>query len=160
MRGLSVPLMRPGNGSIFGDQPGITPGSGLISSGWAAGPEHAFEGPVVISLTDFRAASDRDLDHIHRTGLKLGRNWPIMSGAVGLWLWGKPSELRGGSVSVWRTDADLRRFVAWPVHVDIMKTWRSKMEVRIHHWADSVFVAGRAWSRAEEHMRMAREAAP
>jgi hypothetical protein len=154
---LSVPLMRAADGPVYGVQPGMTPGSGIVSSGWLPGPEHARDGSVEVSLTDFRAATDGDLEEIYQTGMTLGESWPIMSGAVGLWLWGKPSELRGGSVSVWRTDADLRRFVSWPVHVSIMNAWRPRIEVRVHHWTDSTFIPARAWSRAEEYMRLPRD---
>jgi hypothetical protein len=139
---LSVPLMRAADGPVYGVQPGMTPGSGIVSSGWLPGPEHARDGSVEVS---------------YQPGTTLGESWPIMSGAVGVWLWGKPSELRGGSVSVWRTDADLRRFVSWPVHVSIMNAWRPRIEVRVHHWTDSTFIPDRAWSRAEEYMRLPRD---
>lgn len=137
-------------------QPPITPGTGLMSADWLPGPEDGSEGPVVVGFTDFRAATEDDLAEIFRTGIDLGQSWPIMSGAVGLWLWGKPSELRGGSVSVWRTDADLRRFVRWPVHAAIIQTWRTRIEVRAQRWSDAIFDAGHAWLRAEQHMRVPR----
>jgi hypothetical protein len=138
-------------------QPPITPATGLFSSDWLPGPEVGPDLPVVVSFTDFRANTDDELAEIFRTGLELGQNWPIMNGAVGLWLWGKPSELRGGSVSVWRTDDDLRRFVRWPVHAAIIKAWRSRIEVRAQRWADASFDPEHAWLRAEEHMRIPRE---
>jgi hypothetical protein len=139
-------------------QPPITPGAGLFSSDWLPGPADASASPVVVSFTDFRAGTDDDLAEIFRTGIDLGQNWPIMSGAVGLWLWGKPSEMRGGSVSVWRTDDDLPRFVRWPVHAAIVKAWRTRIEVRAQRWVDASFDPELAWLRAEQHMRAPREA--
>src|SRR5947209_4987988 len=138
-------------------QPPITPGAGVFSSDWLPGPEDGTGSSVVVSFTDFRATHTEDLTEIYRTGIHLGENWPIMSGAVGLWLWGKPTELRGGSVSVWRTDGDLQRFVRWPVHAAIMKAWRARIEVRAERWADAGFVAEEAWLRAECYMRVPRE---
>ncbi len=73
-------------------QPPITPGAGLLSSDWLPGPANATASPVVVSFTDFRATTDDELAEIFRTGIELGQNWPIMSGAVGLWLWGKPAQ--------------------------------------------------------------------
>ncbi len=142
---------------IGGRQPPITPGAGLFSSDWLSGPDDGTASPVVVSFTDFRATTEDDLAEIFRTGIDLGDNWPIMSGAVGLWLWGKPGELRGGSVSVWRTDADLRRFVRWPVHAAIVNTWRTRIEVRARRWTDASFDPEHAWLRAEQHMRVPRQ---
>lgn len=138
-------------------QPPITHGEGLVSSDWLPGPEHDTQLPVVVSFTDFRASTDDDLADIYLIGQDLGQSWPIMSGAVGVWLWGKPSELRGGSVSVWRSDDDLRRFVGWPVHASIMKAWRPRIEVRLQRWDDDRFVPDQVWLRAERYMRIPRD---
>lgn len=138
-------------------QPPITAGIGVFSSDWLPGPEDGTASSVVVSLTDFRANTDEELEEIFRTGMDLGRHWPIMSGAVGLWLWGKPKELRGGSLSVWRNADDLRRFVRWPVHVEIMEAWRPRIEVLSKHWEDESFDAPSAWVRAEDHMRAPRD---
>jgi hypothetical protein len=135
-------------------QPPITPGVGVFSSDWLPGPEDGTGSSVLVSFTDFRATVTEDLAEIYRTGMDLGKNWPIMSGAVGLWLWGKPSELRGGSVSVWRTDDDLKRFVSWPVHLGIMENWRARIEVSTQRWSAPGFVAEQAWLRAERFMRL------
>lgn len=139
-------------------QPPITPDSGLVSSDWLAGPQDGPSTPVVVSFTDFRATTDDELAEIFRTGLELGASWPIMSGAVGVWLWGKPRELRGGSVSVWKSADDLRRFVRWPVHAAIVKAWRPRIEVRSERWEDERFAADQAWLRAEHYMRLPRVA--
>jgi hypothetical protein len=80
-----------------------------------------------------------------------------MHGAVGLWLWTKRSELRGGSLSVWDSRTDLRRFVGWPVHTAIMRDWRDRIEVLADTWEDESFVSTLAWTRAETHMRERRD---
>jgi hypothetical protein len=80
-----------------------------------------------------------------------------MRGAVGLWLWGKQAGWRGGSLSVWESHADLRRFIRWPVHVAIMNDWRSRTVVRSAGWEDERFVPARVWSRAEAHMLATRD---
>ncbi|WP_375481760.1 hypothetical protein [uncultured Mycobacterium sp.] len=110
-----------------------------------------------MSYTDFHSKSDEDWQHIAQLGMKLAESWPIMRGAVGLWLWGKPAEWRGGSLSVWDDKADLRRFIRWPVHVAIMKNWRGRIRVQSVSWDDERFVPAHAWLRAEAHMRAPRD---
>jgi hypothetical protein len=102
----------------------------------------------VVSFTDFHSDSEEDWQQIAALGMKLADSWPIMRGAVGLWLWGKHVELRGGSLSVWDSHADLRRFIRWPVHVAIMKNWRGRIRVRSASWDDERFVPPQAWLRA------------
>jgi hypothetical protein len=41
-----------------------------------------------VSFTDFHADSDKAWEQIAELGMKLAESWPIMRGAVGLWLWG------------------------------------------------------------------------
>ncbi|MGD1171947.1 hypothetical protein ACKUVQ_04935 [Mycobacterium seoulense] len=79
-----------------------------------------------------------------------------MHEAVGLWLWGKPSEWRGGSLSVWDSRTDLSRFIRWPVQAEIMKNWRGRVRVESASWTDERFVATLAWHRAKERMRTGR----
>jgi hypothetical protein len=141
----------------IGGQPPITPGSELLSTDWLPGPEDGTDSAVVVSFTDFWAATDEDLGQIIRTGLHLSKRWPTMRGAVGLWLWGKPNELRGGSLAVWTSAADLRRFIHSAAHLAIVDKWRPRIEVRSERWEDPSFNAEEAWTRAERYMRRVRE---
>jgi hypothetical protein len=99
------------------------------------------------------AASMDDFGLISQIGLQLGQTWPVMQGAVGLWLWAKPDEFRGGSVSVWASPADLRRFVAWAVHAEIMRAWRGRISVGSDFWEADRFDAEEAWARAQRLMQ-------
>jgi hypothetical protein len=149
---------RPTSGepSVAG-QPPITPGGGLFSTDWLPGPSDGVQSPVVVSFTDFHSNSDEDWQQIAQLGMKLAESWPIMRGAVGLWLWGKPAERRGGSLSIWDGKADLHRFIRWPVHVAIMNNWRGRIRVQSASWDDERFVPAQAWLRAEAHMRAPRD---
>jgi hypothetical protein len=135
----------------------MTPGSGILSTDWVPGPSDGTQSPVVVSLTDFHSDSEEDWQQIAALGMKLAESWPIMRGAVGLWLWGKHVDLRGGSLSVWDSHADLRRFIRWPVHVAIMNNWRGRIRVRSASWDDERFVPPQAWLRAEASMRTPRD---
>jgi heme-degrading monooxygenase HmoA len=89
---------------------------------------------VVVSLTEFTARRARDLPGIVREGVALGQAWWAMPGAVGLVLYVDPVARRGGSVSVWESAEDLRRFVGLPRHAAIMKAYRSRVTVRAASW--------------------------
>ncbi|MEV6769632.1 hypothetical protein AB0N05_13490 [Nocardia sp. NPDC051030] len=78
---------------------------------WNAGPRHDISESVFVSVTDFLATSKEDVQQTYEIGMDLGRTWPVIQGAVGLWLWGRPAELRGGSITVWESERDMRRFV-------------------------------------------------
>ncbi|WP_282785220.1 hypothetical protein [Nocardia sp. CC201C] len=106
---------------------------------WKPGPRHDVPGAVFVAVTDFLATSEEDVRQVYEIGVELGRTWPVMQGAVGLWLWGRPAELRGGSISVWESRADMRRFVRWPVHTDIMRTWRGRVGVASESWIADTF---------------------
>ncbi|HSS24162.1 MAG TPA: hypothetical protein VLL82_07125 [Mycobacterium sp.] len=111
----------------------------------------------MVSFTDFHSDSETDWQQIAALGMTLAESWPVMRGAVGLWLWGKQVELRGGSLSVWDSYEDLRRFIRWPVHVAIMKNWRGRIRVRSARWDDERLVPSQAWQRGEAHIRAPRE---
>ena len=149
--------MTTSSAGVWTGQPPITPGSGILSTDWLPGPSDGISSSVVVSFTDFQSDSDEDWQQIAALGLTLAESWPIMRGAVGLWLWGKQVEWRGGSVSVWESHADLRRFIRWPVHVAIMKNWRARVRVQTAGWNDERFVPAQAWLRAEERIRAPRD---
>jgi hypothetical protein len=125
----------------------------VLATDWFPGPLDGSLAPVVVSFTDFQARSEQDVAEIFQIGLKLAESWPIMHGAVGLWLWGRPTELRGGSVSVWESARALRQFVRWPVHMRVLKEWRDRIDTATEIWLDTRFDPSKAWSRAEIHMR-------
>ncbi|MGK8501587.1 hypothetical protein [Nocardia asiatica] len=123
---------------------------GTVLMPWRAGPRHDSADSVFVSVTDFLAGSEEDVQEIYKTGMRLSRNWPVMHGAVGLWLWARPSELRGGSISVWETEKDMRRFVRWPVHADIMRKWRGRVGLATDSWQAARFDAQEVWARARD----------
>ena len=101
---------------------------------WREGPAADAKGPLVVSLTDFRSHRRRDLPMVYLTGWRLREGWYAMPGAVGLWLWGQPHTRRGGSLSIWESEADLRRFVSLPAHLEIMRHYRSRGVVESATW--------------------------
>jgi hypothetical protein len=121
---------------------------------WRPGPTAEGEGAVVVSLTDFRAHRLRDLPGIYWSGLRLREGWYAMPGAIGLWLWGQPlNRGRGGSVSVWQSETDLRRFVALPAHLAIMRKYRALGTLNSATWQMDHFTLPAARAAAQQRIR-------
>jgi hypothetical protein len=118
-----------------------------------AGPVPRTDGPVTVSLTEFTARRLRDLPGIVRDGIGLSRGWWAMPGAIGVILYVDPAQKRGGSLSVWAGDDDLRRFVALPRHAAIMRRYRDRVSVRSAVWQTDTFRIADAW--AQRHERLA-----
>ncbi|MGW4243771.1 hypothetical protein [Nocardia sp. NPDC004722] len=121
---------------------------GTLLLPWRPGPHSAPTGPVFVSVTDFLARSQEEWVEIYQAGDELAQAWPIMQGAVGLWLWGRPGELRGGSVSVWQAESDMRRFVRWPKHTAIVRAWRTRVGIGVDSWQAESFDADEILTRA------------
>jgi hypothetical protein len=117
---------------------------------WAPGPASGADSAVVVSVTDFAVHRRRHLPGIWLTGLRLRMGWYAMPGAVGLWLWSLPIRARGGSVSVWTSEDDLRRFIGLPLHVDVMRRNRDRGTVRSTAWTADQFVRADVLQRARE----------
>jgi hypothetical protein len=88
----------------------------------------------VVSLTDFTFARWRDLPGAWLVAMRLRRAWPRLPGAVALMLWVKPLSRRSGSISIWTSDADLRRFVSWRAHTAIVARYRGRMSGTHSTW--------------------------
>lgn len=80
--------------------------------------------------------------------MRLG--WYAMPGALGLWLWSLPVNLRGGSISVWDNDDSLEQFINLPHHVDIMNRYRDRGTVRSDKWSMERFEPNAVLDRARE----------
>lgn len=103
---------------------------------WTPGPVRAVTGPVVVSVTSLTSDRHWDLAGIAVTGMRLRLGWYAMPGAVGLWLWTLPAAARTGSISIWSSAEDLRRFVGLPLHVDVMRRYRARGTVRATTWTE------------------------
>jgi heme-degrading monooxygenase HmoA len=118
----------------------VTISSMLRRALWTPGPAESAEGPFVISLTDYTTHRWRDVPGVALSGLRLSRAWPTMPGAVGLWLWSDLPRRRSGSISIWTSEDDLRRFVRWPVHLAIVRKYRSRGRLTASSWEAERFV--------------------
>lgn len=107
-----------------------------IITPWVPGPVREATGPVVVSVTSLTSDRHWDLPGIAVTGLRLRLGWYAMPGAVGVWLWTLPGAARTGSISVWTSTEDLRRFVGLPLHLDVMRRYRGRGTVLSTTWTE------------------------
>ncbi len=155
------PATGSGASASAGDA-GVSGADGHHSSGrgpciwvpWRKGPVTWADGPVLVSLTIFRPHRKHHWPGIALAGLRLREGWYAMPGAVGLWLWNEPLAGRGGSVSVWNDEADLRRFIALPVHLAIMRHYRSRGVTKSDTWRMDSFSPGAARAEAQRRLGM------
>jgi hypothetical protein len=127
----------------------------LLRAPWRPGAADRADGPVLVSVTDFRLYSARDLPGAYQAAMRLRRDWPELEGAVGMWLWAQPLQKRSGAVSVWQRSEDLSRFVRWPVHVAIMRKYREAGEITSISWHSDCFVAAQTWREAVRFLTVA-----
>jgi hypothetical protein len=117
---------------------------------WIPGPEAAADRDVMISVTDYSPRQLRHTAGVYLTGMRLRMGWYAMPGAVGLWLWALPWARRSGAISVWRTDADLRRFVRLPLHIDVMRRYRDRGTLTSTSWSAEEFTPENTLDRAAQ----------
>jgi hypothetical protein len=105
---------------------------------WKRGPAAGSAGPFLISYTEFTPQTMRDIPAIYVAAKRLRKACAELEGAVGLTVYWQLLRRRGGSVSVWESEAALRRFVSLPFHVEIMRRYRPRGSLRAIDWqADS-----------------------
>ncbi|MEV0096823.1 hypothetical protein [Streptomyces sp. NPDC050738] len=120
----------------------------VLRSSWTPGPDHDRDGPVLVSVTEFRLDRRIDLLGVHRAARRLATGWPELDGAYGMWLWARPTVGRCGAVAVWRDVAALHRFIAWPPHVEIMHAYRGRGVLTSSTWHADAFDPVETWARA------------
>ncbi|WP_143261686.1 hypothetical protein [Allokutzneria sp. NRRL B-24872] len=106
----------------------------MLRSSWRAGPASGAGGPVLVSVTEFTSCTFLRLPGIARAAFELRREWPLLDGAVGMWLWATPLSRRVGSVSVWASEEALHGFVRLPAHIAVMREHGSSAAVRATRW--------------------------
>lgn len=107
---------------------------------------------MVVSFTEFTAHRLRDLPAIVRDGVSLSRGWWAMPGAIGVILYLDVAGKRGGSLSAWEQEDDLRRFVGLPRHVATMRAFRDRVSVRSATWQMEQFRTRDAWEQGRARL--------
>ena len=124
----------------------------LLWAPWKRGPARRTERDVVVSLTEFRVHRFRDLAGVARNGLRFRRGWRRIEGSIALALWVKPLTRTVGSLSIWQSEADLRRFLRSPDHVDVVRQFRPRMTGDTAIWRTDRIVLSNAWDEAQRRL--------
>lgn len=92
------------------------------------GPESARTGtPTIVQASVLRLRRFRDVPAFMTATLRLRSAFAESPGAIEMSVRAAPLRLTFWTLSQWRSDADLRGFVAHPVHRDVMRRFRPAM---------------------------------
>jgi hypothetical protein len=124
----------------------------MWKTSWIAGSYLAHDESLLVSVTDFEVDRFIDLPRVYLAGWALSRSWPELDGAVGTWLWTKPLRRRCGSVSVWRSEIDLRAFVAWAPHQAIVREFAGRGTMTPSSWTVTGLARRQIWTEAARRL--------
>jgi hypothetical protein len=116
---------------------------------WKRGPAAESSGPFAVSYTEFTWKTSLDIPRIYLAAERLRRECAGLDGAVGVALYWQPLRGRGGSVSAWTDEPALRRFVALPYHVEIMRRYRDRGSLRAIDWRADSFLLRDAFAMGQ-----------
>lgn len=106
----------------------------MLWSRWTAGSDSETVNDVFVAVTMFRARRRRDMPGILWSGHLLQRRWAELPGSIGVWTWLDLRHNCTGSVSVWREESDMRAFVRWKPHVEIVRRHRQAGKMTSSSW--------------------------
>ena len=130
----------------------------LVRGFWKKGPAPEAAGPVLVSLTDFRVDRFRDLPAIALDALRIRQGWMRREGSLGLTLWVQPLRRRLGSLSAWRTEGDLSRWLSSADHRHVVRKYGTRMHnVSSATWSAERFVLSEAWAEAAKRRAAAKD---
>lgn len=107
---------------------------------------------LLVSFTEYTPKRYRDLPEIAVAGIRLRRQLLRLPGAHGALLHAHPRSRRTGSMTAWRSEDDLQRFITLPDHLDIMARYRSRGTMRSVTFRMTGFTPGRAMAEARRRL--------
>jgi hypothetical protein len=116
---------------------------------WRRGPVPYTSGPVVISATRSIYKRRRDLLVVDLFALGMLRRWPRRAGSIGVIIGGDGWNRTAYTMSVWRSEADLRDFIRAADHVPLMRRFRPRQEsISSTVWLAEHLDCAAAWREA------------
>lgn len=110
-----------------------------LPTGSKRGPAAESSGPFLISYTEFTPHAMRDARAIVAAGERLLSACGELEGAVSVTTFVQIFRRRGGSVSIWESEAALQQFISLPYHLEIMRRYRSRGRLRAIKWEAESF---------------------
>lgn len=122
----------------------------ILRSPWIAGPvTYPTRGPVLVSATKFTYRSLRDIPGVALAAVRLLRGWPDRTGSIGVFVGAEPWKRTTYSMSVWQSQADLRRFVRARDHQPLVRQYRPRLEASASAvWETDRLMPDDAWREA------------
>jgi hypothetical protein len=117
---------------------------------WKAGPEAAaVDGPVLVSATKFVYSHFADLPVVGFHAMRLRQGWGGRPGSVGLLVGSEPLKRTTYSISVWRSEEDLKAFLRAPDHVPLVRRFKPRLDGSTSAvWRTDSFDVEQAWAEA------------
>ena len=104
---------------------------------------------MLVSATRFTYRSIWTMPGVFWNGLALRRAWPSFEGSVGVSISGDLWKRSTYTISAWRSEADLKKFINHPAHLAVMRDYRRRMESSsTATWTTERFSLSDAWQRA------------
>ena len=123
---------------------------------WRAGPLGDWPGPYFVSTTRFTYRNLGTMPFVYWYGLKLRQSWPSLEGAVGLSIMSDIGTKTTYTVSVWRSEADLLRWVRSSDHAPLMRRFRPHLaSSAADSWVTERFDLRSTWREAMSKIALA-----
>jgi hypothetical protein len=107
------------------------------------------EGSVFVIATRFTYRHLWHVPFVVWHGLAMRRHWDRVEGAIGMFSGASLLERTTYTVTVWRTEADLQRWMGSSYHVRLMKDYRGSLESsEAIGWLTEAFEPNEAWREA------------
>lgn len=120
---------------------------------WRHGQLDPVQGPMVVSATRFTYKSLWYMPGVYWNGLRLRRAWARFPGSIGVSISADMGRRSTYTVSLWRSEQDLKRFVSHPEHLALMRAYRPHMESSsAATWTVESFDLGEAWREARRRL--------
>jgi hypothetical protein len=118
------------------------------------GPVAPSGGAIFVSATRFTYRSHRHMPLVLWHGLALRREWGRVEGAIGMFSGASLLERTTYTVTAWRSEKDLRRWMRSPYHLRLMKDYRGFLESSSAvSWTEEAFEPKAAWREALSRLR-------
>jgi hypothetical protein len=120
---------------------------------WRRGSLKPIASAMLVVATRFTYKKLWHLPGVFLNGSKLVRNWPQVEGAMGVSVAADVLKRSTYTISVWRNELDLRRWLGSPHHADLMRRYRSRLESSdMAKWQVDSFDLLAAWQESQQRL--------
>ena len=108
---------------------------------------------MVVSATRFVYSRLSDMPIVGLHAMRLRQRWGTRAGSVGLLVGSEPLRRTTYSISVWRSEDDLKAFMRAHDHVPLVRKFKPRLEASTSAtWRTESFDVGEAWAEAARRL--------